>query len=179
MIGSALAMNGCATVLQPGPDRVRITSNPSVARVSVDGDVVCSTPCYARLSRKGDGLIWVEYEGYQREAIRLDRVPTGTAFVNILFPPGIVLDLIENNVSKFPTEPLHVELRPDNRFNGSAPEKPAPQAKPPSGQPVSIPGAEPPIEPPEPPGPPPGSEPPATEEMPAPPDAGNSEAPLQ
>lgn len=113
-----LFLASCASIVNPGPDQVQVTTEPSGAKVILNEREVGTTPCVVLVSRSTtdtQDLIF-EREGYHRQLVRVDRVPNGATFLNMFFLiPGILFSLIDaasgNNI-KFPSSPIHVDLIP-------------------------------------------------------------------
>ena len=111
--------SGCATIFNPGPDLVPVSSRPEGATVRLDGVTVGKTPLILSLPRDSEGVISFEKEGYQKATVDRDKVVNGTFFVNLgwiliwpAVPISMLVDLITGNAGKYSTEPLNVELVP-------------------------------------------------------------------
>jgi hypothetical protein len=107
----ALSGSGCATIIQPGPDRVEVTSEPSGALVKLDGEIVGRTPMTVHVNRASDGRFEISKEGYQSVQINRDKVVAGWVFADIIFPiVSLTVDLVCHNQGKYTEEPIHVIL---------------------------------------------------------------------
>ena len=58
-------LGGCATIMQGTTQSVGVTSNPTGATVSRNGQTVGKTPVIVDLRRKDQHFIHVEMDGYQ------------------------------------------------------------------------------------------------------------------
>lgn len=105
---------GCATILQPGPDRIPVNSIPMQgAKVYLDGLLVATTPTTVDVPRKSECVIRIEMEGYEPIVIDRDKNVNGWFFGNLLFGGviGITVDLITHNQGGYSEEPIVVELK--------------------------------------------------------------------
>lgn len=105
---------GCATILQPGPDRIPVNSIPMQgAKVYLDGLLVATTPTTVDVPRKSECVIRIEMEGYEPIVIDRDKNVNGWFFGNLLIGGviGITVDLITHNQGGYSEEPIVVELK--------------------------------------------------------------------
>lgn len=105
-----LGFSGCATILQPGPDRIMVSTEPAGAKIFVDELPVGVTPMQVSFNRAGEGVLKIQKEGYQTVVIDKDKVVAGWVFLNALFWPGAVVDLIAHNQGKYSEDPIYVPL---------------------------------------------------------------------
>jgi hypothetical protein len=98
-------MTGCATILQSGPDKIPVRSEPEGATVLLNGMLVY-------VNRADDCHIDVKKDGYQSIAIDKNKVVAGWVFGNIIFGGiiGLGVDLVTHNQGKYPEEPIFVSL---------------------------------------------------------------------
>jgi hypothetical protein len=113
---------GCASIVAGGPDLVPVNSNPAGAKVMLDGIAIGKTPLLAPFDRTCDGVLIFELEGYERKTVDIDKVPNGWFFGNLLWAPlwpvvpvGMIVDVAASNQGKYSTQPIYVELKPQNR----------------------------------------------------------------
>jgi len=105
---------GCATILQPGPDRIPVDSVPKKgAKVYLDGQLVGVTPTTVSVPRKSDCVIRIELEGYEPIVIDRDKKLNGWFLGNILLGGliGMTIDLIAHNQGGYSEEPIVIELK--------------------------------------------------------------------
>lgn len=105
---------GCATILQPGPDRIPVDSTPlKGAKVYLDGQLVATTPTTIDVPRKSECVIRIEMEGYEPIVIDRDKNLNGWFLGNLLIGGviGIAIDLIGHNQGLYSEEPIVVELK--------------------------------------------------------------------
>jgi hypothetical protein len=109
-----IVFTGCATIIQPGPDRIPVNSNPPGAQVFLDDQAVGVTPMVLAVPRDSDGRIRVEKEGYTPYSINRDKVVAGWVFGNILLGGviGLSVDLITHNQGKHPEDPVYAQMAP-------------------------------------------------------------------
>lgn len=114
-----MATSGCATLVDPGPDRVSVNSNPSGAQVYVNGDRVGTTPTTVSLDREESGRIRIEKSGY--EPVMVERTKSFNNWVIGSICLGvwpIVIDMVTDNHEKFETTPVNVTLPPKGSGGG-------------------------------------------------------------
>ena len=105
---------GCATILQPGPDRIPVDSIPMKgAKIYLDGQLVATTPATIDVPRKSECVIRIEMDGYEPIVIDRDKNVNGWFFGNLLIGGviGITVDLITHNQGGYSEEPIVVELK--------------------------------------------------------------------
>lgn len=108
---------GCATLFAPGPDEVMVFSEPSGARVRLDGNPVGTTPCVVSVPRSSEGLFRLELAGYETATVDRDKVCNGLTALNLLggyvtIPLFFAIDILSGNVGKYSTKPIRVILKP-------------------------------------------------------------------
>ena len=100
-IGFALAGSGCATIVNPGPDVVYISSTPAGAKVMVDGAQVGVTPLSASVHRRARSITFSK-EGYQTVTAGVPTTFNGWVIGNLVFGGviGIIIDAVTGNITK-------------------------------------------------------------------------------
>ncbi len=121
-----LATASCATILQSGPDRIFVNSEPAGAKVSLDGMPVGVTPVQVSVNRKDEGVFLIQKDGFSSVQLDRDKVVAGWTFANLLFWPGIIVDLATSNQGKYTESPIFVTLNP---IEAPAAAAPAPKRK--------------------------------------------------
>jgi hypothetical protein len=109
---AAIALSGCATILQPGPDYVPVASSPHGAAVYLDGELVGHTPMMVAVPRRSSGSFRFVLEDGRSETRQLRKVVNGWIFADAIFLPAFVIpalaaaavDLAENNQGKYPED---------------------------------------------------------------------------
>ena len=104
----------CATIVARGPDRVPIDSTPPGASVFLDGRPIGITPLKASIDRDDAGVLRLELAGHQAQTMSVAKVFNGWFVGNVLIGGliGMAIDLIAGNVTKWSTEPVHVQMQP-------------------------------------------------------------------
>jgi len=104
----------CATIFQGGPDKVSVSTTPDGARVYLDGHHVGSTPTTLTVDRASEGVLEVKMDGYETITMDMDKVATGTVFLDILWgygaPVALAIDLLTHNQGKYSTDPIIIKL---------------------------------------------------------------------
>jgi hypothetical protein len=105
---------GCATVMQPGPDSIPLTSVPPGATVLLNGYIKGVTPVNVVVNHDERCSLEIHKDGYQTIYINKDKVVAGWVFGNIVFGgvPGLIVDLAMHNQGKYSEDPMTVILQP-------------------------------------------------------------------
>ncbi len=94
---------GCCSIFTADPQTVSVDSKPPGAEVKV-GPHQGTTPYQVSLPRGKDYVITAEYEGKTKTA-NLNKSIEPVYWVNILFWPGLIIDLATGKMFKYePTE---------------------------------------------------------------------------
>lgn len=109
LVGSA----GCASIMHGSTQQIAVSSNPSRADVTVNGQVLGETPVVANLARKDTHTIAVRLAGYEDYEITLTRSVTGWVWGNIVFGGiiGLAVDAITGGLYKLSPEQVMAEMR--------------------------------------------------------------------
>jgi hypothetical protein len=108
----AFVFPGCATILQPGPDTIPVTSVPPGATVLLNGYIKGVTPMNLVVDREEPCSLEIYKKGFEIEYLDKDKVVAGWVFGNIIFGgiPGLVIDLALHNQGKYSNDPIAVTL---------------------------------------------------------------------
>lgn len=112
VITVALLVSGCATIMHGSKQTVGISSNPTKASVSVDGQTLGETPVSARLTRIDNHLVKIELPGYLPYETTLTRKVDGWIAGNIVFGGliGLAIDAITGGMYKLTPEQVQSQL---------------------------------------------------------------------
>jgi hypothetical protein len=105
-MAGVLFSQGCCSVFTPGPQTISFNSKPSGARVSV-GPHTGIAPFQVSMSRGKTYVIVAEYQG-KSQTQELPRTIEGVYWINILFWPGLIIDLATGKMFKY--EPTQYEF---------------------------------------------------------------------
>jgi hypothetical protein len=115
----AWSTSGCASLFNPGPDFVPVSTRPPGATVSLDGVPVGKSPIIVPVPRSSEGVFTFELEGYEIATVDRDKVLNGITCVNLawilvwpMVPVGFGVDLIAGNAGKYSVQPIRVDLAP-------------------------------------------------------------------
>jgi hypothetical protein len=75
---------GCATIVKGTTQEIPVSSEPTGARVSVDGSAAGTTPTTVTLSRKANHMVTIEKEGYQSESVAITKSMSAAVAGNII-----------------------------------------------------------------------------------------------
>lgn len=108
----ALALAGCATIMQGSEQGVAFSSNPSGAFVTVNGRALGTTPLLTDLKRRDTHMVRITMDGYQPYEMAMTRSLSGWVFGNIVFGgiPGLIVDLATGSLYKLSPEQVAANL---------------------------------------------------------------------
>jgi hypothetical protein len=103
---------GCASIMHGTTQDVTVMSNPSLAKVTVDGLNVGRTPVVAHLSRSANHVMSIELEGFEPYQTALTKEVSGWFWGNILFGGlvGIAIDALDGGMYALTPEQLQAEM---------------------------------------------------------------------
>jgi hypothetical protein len=103
---------GCATIMHGTRQDVSISSTPSAAAVTVDGQERGKTPVSVELSRKDKHLIKIELVGYAPFEMYLTKKVSGWVWGNLIFGgiPGLAVDAITGGLYELKPEQVTASM---------------------------------------------------------------------
>ena len=84
LVALASFSGGCASIVKGTTQAIPVSSNPSGADVTLDGNKVGQTPVSVEVKRKSDHLMTISKPGYESENIAITRNLGGAVFGNII-----------------------------------------------------------------------------------------------
>lgn len=107
-------IQGCGTIIQGTTQQMGISSNPSNANVTINGQSKGVTPMIVDLKRKDSHMIRIDLEGYQTYETVLTRKTSGWVWGNIVFGGliGLVIDATAGGMYKLTPEQIHADFKP-------------------------------------------------------------------
>ena len=111
---SAVFINGCATILTGSSDDLNFTSNPSGAKILLDGLEIGTTPATIEVKRSGfsDKEIILKLDGYEDRKFLLQKEFNAIAILNFAGFLGWIVDLGTGSVMKYSTKAYNLDLDP-------------------------------------------------------------------
>ncbi|MBE9048564.1 PEGA domain-containing protein [Pleurocapsales cyanobacterium LEGE 10410] len=108
-----LFTQACGTIIHGTTQEVGISSSPSNASVTINGQNHGNTPMIIDLKRKDSHMVKIELDGYQPYETNLTRSTSGWVWGNIVFGGliGLVVDASAGGMYKLSPEQLNAELR--------------------------------------------------------------------
>ena len=108
-----LFTQACGTIMQGTTQQVGISSNPSNASVTINGQNHGNTPMIIELKRKDSHMVRIQLDGYQPYETNLTRSTSGWVWGNIVFGGliGLVVDASAGGMYKLTPEQIDSELR--------------------------------------------------------------------
>ncbi len=103
LLSAGLVLGGCATLFSGTEEPIYFDSNPSGARILIDGLVVGTTPATIEVDRPGleDTDVTVQLPGSEPIRFELDKKFNNTAILNILFWPGFLIDALTGALYRY------------------------------------------------------------------------------
>lgn len=99
MLAAMLFGQGCCTLFTGGPETVSVNSQPPGVKVEV-GPYTGTTPYSLTIPRGKEYVIKATYDG-QNQTEALNRTVQPLYFLNILFWPGLIVDLATGKMWKY------------------------------------------------------------------------------
>ena len=123
---AALGSTGCATIMHGTRQDISITSVPSGAAVTVDGQDRGKTPVAVELSRKDKHLLKLELPGFLPFEQYLVRKVSGWVWGNLVFGgiPGLAVDAITGGLYKVSPDEVTATLKEGPPVGSPAPPPP-------------------------------------------------------
>lgn len=108
-----LLTQACGTIMQGTTQEVGISSSPSNATVTINGQKKGTTPMIVDLKRKDSHMVSIELDGYETYETTLTRKVSGWVWGNIVFGGliGLVVDATAGGMYKLTPEQISAELR--------------------------------------------------------------------
>lgn len=108
-----LFTQACGTIIHGTTQEVGISSSPSNASVTINGQNYGNTPMIIDLKRKDSHMVKIELDGYQPYETNLTRSTSGWVWGNIVFGGliGLVVDASAGGMYKLTPEQINAELR--------------------------------------------------------------------
>ncbi len=102
----SLLTQGCCSIFTPNPQLISVDSKPEGAKVQI-GEHKGTTPYTISLPRGKNYVIQASHEG-ETQTLELNKGIEPVYWVNILFWPGLIIDLATGKMFKY--EPTHYEF---------------------------------------------------------------------
>jgi len=108
LLALAFVLGGCATLIHGSNQEVRVESEPSDARVEVDGRPAGETPTTLRLKRDREHRIQIYYADHEPHTVTLRQNRSIWATVNLLnlIVPGMLVDFSTGAFYKLDPDPI-------------------------------------------------------------------------
>ena len=107
-----LLIASCCTIMLTPEQDVGISSNPSGAKVLIDGRDMGTTPMTVSLARKNTHSVKVELDGFMPYEIHLTKSTSGWVFGNIIFGGiiGLIIDMSNGALYELTPEDIQANL---------------------------------------------------------------------
>ena len=109
----SILLVSCGTIMQGTTQEIGVSSNPSNASVTVNGQNMGNTPMILDLKRKNSYMVRFELPGYETFETNLTRKTSGWVWGNIVFGGiiGLVVDASAGGMYKLTPEQINAEMR--------------------------------------------------------------------
>ena len=113
---ASFVVAACASIMHGTHEDVGISSTPSSAQVTIDGQMTGKTPVVAHLTRKENHIVRIELPGYQPYEGTITHSVSGWVWGNIAFGGliGLAVDAIDGGMYKLEPEQLSGVLQANN-----------------------------------------------------------------
>jgi len=129
VIGLALILIGCASIITGTKQNVQISSSPASAKVKIERTGAAqskvmewegSTPATIKLKRKFEYLVSISMEGYKTSEVMLEHGTNGWVWGNILIGGiiGLIVDFSNGAAKKLKPEEVNVSLVMSSNSHG-------------------------------------------------------------
>ena len=113
-LASTIIINGCATIFTGDKDSINFTSNPSGAKIVMDGLDIGKTPATLEIKRSGfkDKEITLKLDGYEDRTFLLQKEFNAIAILNFAGILGWFVDFATGSVMKYSDKSYNLDLDP-------------------------------------------------------------------
>ena len=110
----ALFLNSCSTVLNTTTEEVDIKSEPSYAKIIVDGQKFGTTPQRLNLERGKNHIVKLELDGYDTYETQITKKISSTVWFNVFngIIPGVLIDMFTGSMYNLMPIAMNIELQP-------------------------------------------------------------------
>ena len=107
-----ILISGCATIIHGPNQTIGVSSSPTSARVSVNGQTFGTTPALVKLASKTTHVIKVELDGYMPFEATVTKKVSGWVWGNIVFGGfiGLAVDAATGSLYRLTPEQLSAQL---------------------------------------------------------------------
>lgn len=105
-----MSLGGCATIFSQSEQTISVRTEPAGARVTIGPHVGTSPETF--LLRKGENFIVEASRGTQVRAVALTRKFDPIGWINILFPPGFIVDAVTGAMWKYEPDQYVLTFEP-------------------------------------------------------------------
>lgn len=121
LLGSAMALSSCATIISGSKQTVKFTSTPSEATIFIDEVEIGKTPLEKKLERKRNYDVMIQLDGYQTYETKLSKKFNAWYLGNILFGGiiGLIIDPITGAMYNLTPKQIEAEMASGTAFKYS------------------------------------------------------------
>lgn len=113
----AILIYSCGTIMHGTSQDVGFSSNPTNAKVTIDGIPSGATPVTVSLSRKNNHTVLIELEGFYPYSNTLTGSVSGWVWGNLIFGglPGLAIDAISGGLYVLTPEQVAADLKKSDK----------------------------------------------------------------
>lgn len=114
VLAASIALTGCATIFSSGPDTLHLNSTPAGATYQY-GSFTGKTPdsiTVPRAALSKASSVSFSLPGYDTKTMPVETRIQGTTWLDILFWPGFIVDLMTGNAYALATPTISTNLNP-------------------------------------------------------------------
>jgi hypothetical protein len=104
----------CASLIHGNKQIIPVSSNPTGAQITVNGNLYYNTPCELTLERDKPYIVTLTLDGYQTEQVQIEKGFSIWFFIGIIpgaIIPGPVIDLVSGSAYNLSPEAVTVTLK--------------------------------------------------------------------
>lgn len=109
-----LLLCSCSTMMNTTSQEIHIKSEPSNAKLTIDGKKFGTTPQTVNIARGDDHVVKIELSGYEPYEIQITRRMSKWVWSNVLngFIPGFAIDYLNGSLYNLYPGTLNITLSP-------------------------------------------------------------------
>lgn len=119
----AVVLSGCCTIMSGSTQRVKVSSEPSGAKVAADDGTTIVTPGAFTLVRKETHTLVAELPGYEPQTQQFVKKLNNWIFANILIDFGIIsvpIDFLTGSADELHPKEVHFNFKGASKTGASA-----------------------------------------------------------
>ncbi len=114
LVISAFLLGACSTIINTTTQNVEIRSEPSSAKITINGKKFGTTPQVVNLERGINHIVKLELDGYDNYETNITRKISTMFWFNVLngIVPGVLMDMFTGSMYYLLPDYMEVQLQP-------------------------------------------------------------------